>query len=248
MQISPKNLVIKPISAAAGNVFIKKNHYSKKVVPNSQIHLGVFYKDYMYGVLQFGPSINKKGTINLVKGTLWNDFIELNRMAFLDCLPKNSESRCISVALRIIKKHYPNIRWVISFADASQCGDGTIYRAAGFLLTDIRKNDAIRINPLTGEKVHVIQAHHKMIKDFRKWKPVDGYQLRYLYLYNKKDVKEITVPLIPFSELDKMGIRMYKGKSLRIEPDSKAPNIQLGESGAEPTNALQISVEDSVRG
>ena len=32
--------------------------------------------------MQFGPSINKKGTIRLVRNTKWNGFIELNRMAF----------------------------------------------------------------------------------------------------------------------------------------------------------------------
>lgn len=37
---------------------------------------------------------------------------------------------------------YP-IEWVVSFADATQCGDGTIYRASGFLLTGIRENKTV---------------------------------------------------------------------------------------------------------
>ncbi|MFR3876814.1 MAG: hypothetical protein ACLTYW_00180 [Collinsella sp.] len=52
-------------------------------------------------------------------------------MAFDDVLPRNSESRCISVALRMIKKQAPQIKWVISFADGCSCGDGAIYRARG---------------------------------------------------------------------------------------------------------------------
>ena len=75
-----------------------------------------------------------KAKFGLVKDTKWNDFLELNRMAFDDYLPKNSESRSISVAMKLIKKHYPNIEWVVSFADGTQCGDGTIYRASGFRL------------------------------------------------------------------------------------------------------------------
>jgi hypothetical protein len=40
--------------------------------------------------------------------------------------------------MRMIQKHYPHVEWVISFADGCQCGDGTIYRAAGFVLTGIK--------------------------------------------------------------------------------------------------------------
>jgi hypothetical protein len=31
----------------------------------------------------------------------------------------------------------------VSFADGTQCGDGTIYRASGFVLTGIKENDQI---------------------------------------------------------------------------------------------------------
>ena len=101
--------------------------------------------------MQFGPSLDKRKIQGLVEGTGWNNFIELNRMAFADWLPRNSESRAISVALRLIKKNYPNIEWVISFADATQCGDGTIYRASGFVLTGIKENNQIWAAP-SGEK------------------------------------------------------------------------------------------------
>ena len=49
-------------------------------------------------------------------------------MAFSDRLPRNSESRALAIAFKMIRKHYPHIEWVISFADGTQCGDGTIYR------------------------------------------------------------------------------------------------------------------------
>lgn len=65
--------------------------------------------------------------------------LELNRMAFDDYLPRNAESYCIGKTLRLIKKRAPHIKWVISFADGCQCGDGTIYRASNFILTGIRK-------------------------------------------------------------------------------------------------------------
>lgn len=211
--ISAKDIVVKPINARLANSFVQKNHYSGKVVPNSQIHLGCYLDGKLGGVMQFGPSINKKGSINIVAETLWNGFIELNRMAFSDMLPRNSESRCIAVAMKIIKKNYPFIEWVISFADAAQCGDGTIYRASGFVLTGIRDSNALRKDPETGEVIHVIQAHHlKKSKEFRSWEAVEGYQLRYVYFINKNARKRLMCEEIPFSKIKEMGISMYKGE------------------------------------
>lgn len=212
-----KELVVKVIPSKIANDFIKKHHYSGKVVQNSKLHFGVFLDDKLHGVMSYGPSINKKGTVNLVKGTGWNEFIELNRMAFDDYLPRNSESRAISQSIKLIKKNAPHIKWIISFADGCSCGDGTIYRASNFVLTDIRKNEALRINPKTGEKVHVITAYHNKIKEFKNWKPVEGYQFRYIYFIDKSKIKDLTVPIIPFSKIDELGIGMYKGEKISIK-------------------------------
>ena len=140
---SAKDLIVKPISASDANRIVKSLHYSGKVVQNSQLHLGVFLNGRCGGAMQFGPSLDKRKIQGLVSGTLWNEFIELNRMAFADWLPRNSESRCIGYAMRWIRKTYPHIKWVVSFADGTQCGDGTIYRASGFVLTGIKENDQI---------------------------------------------------------------------------------------------------------
>lgn len=214
--MSAKEIQIKPIAAKAANELCKRLHYSGKVVPNSQLHFGVYYKGRLEGVMQFGPPINKKGSIKLVHGTRWNGFIELNRMAFSDNLPRFSESRAIGVACRLIKKHYPHIEWILSFSDATQCGDGAIYRASGFYLTDIRQNDALRVNPETGEHMHVIQAHHlKLSKQFRSWKPLAGYQLRYVKLLYPKMESRINFKQIPFSKINELGIGMYKGNAIQ---------------------------------
>jgi len=235
--MSAKNIIVKPISATDARRLVRRLHYSGKVVQNSRLHLGVFLNDRYEGVMQFGPSINKKGTMNLVEGTGWNEFIELNRMAFSDVLPRNSESRAIGFAMRLIKKLYPHIKWVISFADGTQCGDGTIYRASGFVLTNIAVNTALRLNPATGEGMHIIQAHHlKMTKQFKTWKPFEGYQLRYVYFIDKACRDKLTVPVIPFSKIDEMGAGMYKGTK-RVTKAISCDQLESG--GAIPTHALQ---------
>lgn len=207
-----KEIIVKVIPSKIANEFVRKTHYSGKVVPNSKLHFGCFLDDKLHGVMSYGSSINKKGTINLVAGTKWNGFIELNRMAFDDYLPKYSESRCIAISMRLLKKNAPHIKWVISFSDGTQCGDGTIYRAAGFKLVGIAKNTALRINPIDNKPMHVIQAHHlKMSTEFRKWKAYEGYQLKYIYFIDKSLEKDLTKPVLPFSQIAEVGAGMYKG-------------------------------------
>lgn len=43
-------------------------------------------------------------------------------------------------------------------------------------------------------------------------KPIIGFQLRYIYLIDK--TCKITVPILPFSEIDKHGAGMYKGEKI----------------------------------
>lgn len=236
--VSAKDIVVKPIKASAANELVKRIHYSGKVVNNSSLHFGVFLNDKLEGAMSFGSPMDKRKVLPLVEGTQWNGMLELNRMAFSDVLPRNSESRAISIAVRLIKKHYPHIEWVISFSDGSQCGDGTIYRASGFVLTQIKENSQIRINPKTGEPMQSMAAFHAgESRNFSKWEKIKGYQLRYIYFLNKDARQRLTVPILPFSKIDEMGAGMYKGKPKRGKQATTGDHPVSG--GAAPTATLQ---------
>lgn len=148
-----KEIIVKVIPSQIANPFIKKHHYSGKIVNNSCLHFGAFLDDKLHGVLSYGSSLDKSKIIGLVDGTGWNEFLELNRMAFDEFLPRNSESYCIAKTLKMIKRNAPQVKWVISFADGCSCGDGTIYRASNFILTDIKPNKNLVQLP-NGEKIH----------------------------------------------------------------------------------------------
>ena len=113
-----KEIVMKVIPSSIANPFIKAHHYSGKVVNNSKLHFGVFLDGQLHGVMSYGPSLDKSKIIGLVEGTGWNEFLELNRMAFDSVLPRNSESRAISMSIKLLKKYAPQVKWIISFADA----------------------------------------------------------------------------------------------------------------------------------
>lgn len=282
-----------PIAASDANRIVKALHYSGKVVNNSQLHLGVFLDGKCGGAMQFGPSLDKRKMVGLVEGTLWNEFVELNRMAFADWLPRNGESRAIGYAFRWMRKQYPHIKWCVSFADATQCGDGTIYRASGFVLTGIKENNQIweapsgetfndtSIRPgIGGERererakrvltatrmvmmdtrrpmrqallaetasrttltkgTHICETGASSMKQFKEagWKPKRGYQLRYIYFLDPTVRERLTVPIIPFDEIEKRGAGMCRGKPRAGSIDSDAAGPQPAEGGAVPTPAL----------
>lgn len=243
-----KDIVIRVLPSKIANDFVKKWHYSGKVVQNSSLHFGAFLDDKLHGVMSFGSPLDKRKVLPLVHTSenvpcLWNEMLELNRMAFDDVLPKNSESRCIAIAIKLIKKNAPHIKWILSFSDGTQCGDGTIYRASGFFLTQIKnsKNDLWELpNELASlskgqPTVHriTIQCGTSVIS---KWvmnkygrftipleqlqkenggKLQSGNQLRYIYLIDK--TCKITVSILPFSKIDEMGAGMYKGEKISLE-------------------------------
>lgn len=237
--MSVKDLILKPITAKQANELVKRVHYSGKVVQNSSLHIGVYYQGKLEGALSFGPSLDKRKILPLVKGTLWNEMLELNRMAFTDVLPKNSESRAMAISFKLIKKHAPHVKWVVSFADATQCGDGAIYRAAGFILTAI--NDSKNLAKLpSGETIHKMTLESNPTQkrkelnyksyyeitggryDFKKYVQITkaqilkGYQFRYIKFLDHNFKKFLTVKQIPFSEIPHEA-KMYRGKKLTLQ-------------------------------
>ena len=231
--------MVRVIPSNVANPFVRRHHYSGKVVNNSCLHFGAFLDGRMHGVMSYGPSMDKRKLQGLVEGTPWSGFIELNRMAFDDVLPRNSESRCIGITAKMIRKQAPQVKWIVSFADGCQCGDGAIYRASGFLLTGIRENenlaelpDGTTLHKLTAEAhpLHAIKAVGKSYFDVTggkyDWKGFvrsiggkirKGYQLRYIKFLDPSCRDRLTVPVIPFSKIDELGAGMYKGQQVTLE-------------------------------
>lgn len=54
----------------------------------------------------------------------------------------------------------------------------------------------------------------KKYVDFVGGEVLKGYQLRYVYFLDRRCIKKLTVPVIPFSKIDEMGAGMYKGEKI----------------------------------
>jgi hypothetical protein len=191
----------------------------------------VFLNSQMHGVMSFGSPMDKRKVITLVNNTRWNEMLELNRMAFDDFLPKNSESRALSIAFKLIRRNAPHIKWILSFSDGVQCGDGTIYRASGFELTGIKKSTQIIETPW-GERVtrmtltqvgsakrqkimrqlNIPETGKSSVLPFLKagCRNVEGFQLRYIKILDESC--KLQCASIPFSKIKELGAGMYRGQ------------------------------------
>lgn len=231
---SAKDIIIRTIQPAVAKEFVKQHHYSGKTAASSSLHFGVYWKGQLEGVLQYGHPIDKRKSLTLVKDTPWSGFLELNRMAFSAALPKNTESRALAITLKMIRKHRPDIKWIVSYADATQCGSGTIYRAAGFLLTGIKPNATIIYVPSMNEAFTKLtftsMKSHRTYERIKQATGVDclkemagaasvtniikalgartlkGYQIRYLYIQDPAYREKINTPILNYDEIKKLDL------------------------------------------
>ena len=128
-----ENFYIKEIERDLANDIIVKNHYSKKFYNATYIHLGLFENEVLKGVLQYGYAMNPASCGSVVEGTKQDEYLELNRMWLCDSIQiKYAESQAISMSVSYIKKKYPKIKWIQSFADERCGGFGIVYQACSF--------------------------------------------------------------------------------------------------------------------
>lgn len=242
---SAKHLIVRTIPARMGRAFVCSHHYSGSCNNNAQIFFGVFWRGALEGVMALGPPMDRRKSILLVRDTAWNGLIELLRMAFSEALPRNSESRALSVALRMLRKSAPHIEWIQSFADATQCGDGTIYRAAGFVLTGIRRNRTLALQDDGSVRAKTSMCRDPLVLQQTKGASrvvgtmLPGFQVRYMYFQNPEARKRLTVQELPYSAIVDAGASMYRGVSRAGSSISRTVGDQPDDGGSNPTTALQ---------
>ena len=123
---------------------------------------------------------------------------------------------------------------MVSYADATQCGSGTIYRAAGFLLTGIKPNHTIVWVPAMREAFTKLtftsMKSHRTYERIRHATGVDvlaemrggasmsrvvaalnartlkGYQIRYIAFTDPAWRPKLKVQVLPFAEITKLDL------------------------------------------
>lgn len=125
------NLKLDWCSYEAAKYAVLNWHYSK-VMPNAKLaRIGVWENDKFIGAILFG----RGATAALVQryGLKMEEGCELVRVAIKS--HSTPVSRILSIAMKMLKRAFPKLRLIVSFADTSQGHHGGIYQAGGWLYT-----------------------------------------------------------------------------------------------------------------
>lgn len=199
------------IDRKKANKVIVENHYSGKAYAASYIHLGVFLGGDMRGVLQFGYAMNPASGGSVVTGTDMNEYLELNRMWLDDVAPRNSESKAISYSVKFVKRKYPSVKWIQSFADERCGGFGIVYQACSF--------DYFGEHNSTFWELDGVVYHNSLMTRDRKLskaaaiiqdgkdraKSYDLRQFRYIKFLDKREKKNCNLKEYPYPKHYKEG-------------------------------------------
>lgn len=189
---------------------VKKYHYSKKVVANSSIHIGIFRDNSLVGCLQFGPPMNGEKTTKKISSDAG---IELNRMVMSDDEPRNAESQAISLSVKYLKRYYKDISFILSFSDSKEGNVGYIYQATNWMYIGYLYSDSFF--KLDGQYMHAVQVWHKfkeshpdrdtkttneiLFDNFRDISRVGAKQ--FVYVMPLRKSVRIAFPCLPYPKL-----------------------------------------------
>jgi hypothetical protein len=113
---------------------LERHHYLHSYPGGTKLAFGAFIEARLLGVATLGV-----GPVNahlLLEGASPENCLTLTRLWLSDELPKNSESRCLGVVLRTLRKH-TDLKFLLAYADPSRGHRGTIYQATGWLYTGL---------------------------------------------------------------------------------------------------------------
>ena len=168
---------------------VKHWHYSKSM-PSNAVGYSVFNDDGEWcGCILFAlganPCINTDLNINK------KEVIELVRVALNGKHGKTSMA--VAIALRLIKKHIPYLKAIVSYADENQGHLGTIYQATNWIYTgEYARENGIHIN---GKTTHRRTVNSRYNTSSLEWirENIDSSahiikgkpKHKYYYLYDK---------------------------------------------------------------
>ena len=212
-------LLIKEIDYDTAKKMTIENHYSKKWNTSfGKINFGIFKENRLMGCAVFGNLMNPNSYKNITDCGR-ESVIELNRMWIDDQLVKNAETVLISSCIKIIKKVYPHIKYIQSFADG-RLGCGTIYKAANFkyfgydkslFFEDIETKEVFHKVPLENTK----RPHGFLHKNRRyldgKLKTFHVKTYKYIYVLDKRFPVKLREEPYPAYEIGKEEVDFRHG-------------------------------------
>lgn len=217
-------------NAQAARYAVEHWHYSGTLPTGKNVYIGAWEGGEFIGAIVFGTGASSSLGGPYKLGTF--ECCELVRVALRE--HKAPVSKIVSIAIRLLKQQSPGLRLIVSFADPMQEHVGTIYQAMNWVFCGTS-------SPATQYEINGKLVHSRKFTSSAWWgkgatKPANAKPVRtpgkYRYLYPlDKAMREQIAPLA----------KPYPKRAASI--DSDAPGVQPGEGGADPTAALQTTLQ-----
>jgi hypothetical protein len=135
-------------------------HYSKVIPVGKLVKVGAWEGGKFIGCVIFGRGANN----NMLKpfGLNADEGCELVRISLRK--HETPVSKILSFALKFLKKQSPELRLVVSYADADQNHHGGIYQATNWIYDGLKNANTMGAFIINGKKTHPKSVHSKGIK------------------------------------------------------------------------------------
>lgn len=210
-------------------------HYSRQMPKCKLVKIGVWEQGRFSGCIIFGLGANRH--LASPFGLMSTEVAELVRVA-LGPGRKHPISKCVAVSLRILHRHSPGLKLVVSYADSGRGHVGTIYQAGGWLYLGTSEQSYLKVkgkveHPRTlydrygrqGQSIPWLRAH----VDPRAERVPMAPKLKYAYPFDGAIRRELEGVALPYP------------KTAAEVTRSDTPGSQPGKGGATPTQPLQLS-------
>lgn len=211
-----KDLQCRIINEETATQFVSTYHYSGSS-PSPTIAFGHFYKEHLVNVILYKFPTGRLMAQQVMRGGDSSNTWELIRMVSFEPKPKNLESKCIANTFKFIRKAFPHIKIIISYADNNMGHHGYVYQASNFyyygqsrpdkewyidkkrvhtrtVVNDYGTMSIPEVQAMLGDRLTIIDQHKTKSRYF------------YVIAQNKKEreeiLKRIQVEILPYPKGD----------------------------------------------
>ncbi|KKL76443.1 hypothetical protein LCGC14_2044850 [marine sediment metagenome] len=212
----------------AAKFAVENWHYSKRMPIGKIVRIGVWENNGFIGAVLFSRGASHQ--LGQQYGLNQTQCCELTRVALKE--HKTQVSRIVAVAVRMLKKHCPRLRLIVSFADPIQGHHGGIYQASNWTYTGKSLD--------TWEWFH--EGRWKHVREVSGGAFGGERKIKNTFLLPRRRAIGKHRYLMPFDDEMRSTVepmrKPYPKRAGSIDADALAD--QAGEGGSIPTSALHL--------
>lgn len=211
-------------------------HYSRAMPAAKLVRIGVWEGGRFVGAILYGSGANRH--LASPFGLESTEACELVRVALAGGR-EHPTSRCLAISLKILKRHCPGLKAIVSYADTKEGHLGTIYQATNWLFIGAASQPYLKVR---GKIEHPRSLYDRYGANGQSlpWLKANvdpnarrvemPAKLKYVWCYDAALREKLAAVAQPFPK---------RAGSIA----SDAPTVQVGEGGAIPTSALHPSLD-----